>query len=168
MWPFERLRQYIAHVKSTIRPQLTEDAERLLTAYYQAQRRLEGRSVARTTIRMLESVIRLTQAHARLMYRSTATRLDATVAVCLVEASMLSLAPFITLPATNAGFEANPDAQIRDIEARLMRRLDEELGPEWQHHPSEREEMQRKRARDEENADEENADEENDFRRGNV
>lgn len=165
MWPFERLRQYIAHVKSTIHPQLTEDAERLLTAYYQAQRRFEGRSVARTTIRMLESLIRLTQAHARLMYRSTATRLDATVAVCLVEASMLSLAPFITLPATNAGFEEDPDAQIRDIEVRLMRRLDEELGPEWQHHPSEREEMQRKRARAD---DDENDNEENDFRRGNA
>ena len=116
---------------------------------------------------MLESLIRLTQAHARLMYRTTATRLDATVAVCLVEASMLSLAPFITLPATNAGFEENPDAQIRDIEVRLMRRLDEELGPEWQHHPSEREEMQRKRARADDD-DENDENEENDFRRGNA
>jgi len=159
MWPFERLRQYIAHVKSTIQPQLTVDAERLLTAYYQAQRRLEGRTVARTTIRMLESLIRLTQAHARLMYRSTATRLDATVAVCLVEASMLSLAPFITLPATNAGFDDKPDAQIRDIESRLIKRLNEELGAEWQHHhPNE----QRKRAREDDD------DGENDFRRGNA
>jgi DNA helicase MCM9 len=72
MWPFERLRRYIAHVKATFQPHLTEDAERLLTAYYQAQRRLEGRSVARTTIRMLESLIRLTQAHARLMFREVA------------------------------------------------------------------------------------------------
>jgi DNA helicase MCM9 len=161
-WPFERLRRYIAHVKNAFQPQLTSDAERLLTAYYQAQRRLEGRSVARTTIRMLESLIRLTQAHARLMYRDVATRLDATVAVCLVEASMLSLAPFIALPATNAGFADDPDASVREIEARLAQRLDEELGSEW------RDGLSAKRNRGDEEEDIEGEDEENDFRRGNV
>ena len=161
-WPFDRLRRYIAHVKNVFQPQLTSDAERLLTAYYQAQRRLEGRSVARTTIRMLESLIRLTQAHARLMYRDVATRLDATVAVCLVEASMLSLAPFITLPATNAGFADDADASIREIEARLARRLDEELGSEW------RDGLSAKRNRGDEEENVEGEDEENDFRRGNV
>jgi len=162
-WPFERLRRYIAHVKNSFQPQLTTDAERLLTAYYQAQRRLEGRSVARTTIRMLESLIRLTQAHARLLHRDVANRLDATVAVCLVEASMLSLTPFITLPATNAGFEDDPDASIRGVEARLMKRLDEELGSDWRKGAS-----KRKRQDDDERAGDDESEEENDFTRGNV
>lgn len=160
MWPFERLRRYIAHVKATFQPHLTEDAERLLTAYYQAQRRLEGRSVARTTIRMLESLIRLTQAHARLMFREVAGRLDATIAICLVEASMLSLTPFIALPPTNAGFAEDPDVAVRKIEASLMKRLDEELGTDWRVEVS-----KRVRREDYDGIDEE---EENDFRRGNV
>ena len=131
----------------------------MLTAYYQAQRRLEGRSVARTTIRMLESLIRLTQAHARLMQRDTANRLDATVAVCLVEMSMLSLVPFIQLPPSNAGFEDDPDASIRGVEARLLRRLDEELGTDWREGSGSKRQRQ-----DDDDVDEE----ENDFRRGNV
>lgn len=159
LWPFERIRRYIAHVKSTIHPELTTDAERLLTAYYQAQRRLEGRSAARTTIRMLESLIRLTQAHARLMYRSVATRLDAVMAVCLVEVSMLSLAPFIDLPSTSSGFADDMDASARSVEARLMRKLDEELGTGW------RDAVGNKRNRE---VDAIEDDEENNFSRGNV
>lgn len=162
MWPFERLRRYIAHVKANIHPHLTEDAERLLTAYYQAQRRLEGRSVARTTIRMLESLIRLTQAHARLMFREVAGRLDATVAICLVEASILSLTPFIALPPSNAGFAEDPDVAVRKVEANLMKRLDEELGTDW------RVEVSKRVRRENTDRDYDEEEEENDFRRGNV
>jgi hypothetical protein len=75
---------------------------------------------------------------------------------------MLSLAPFITLPATNAGFADDADASIREIEARLARRLDEELGSEW------RDGLSAKRNRGDEEENVEGEDEENDFRRGNV
>lgn len=47
-------------------------AEATLLRYYQCQRQSEHRSAERTTIRMLESLARVAQAHARLMARNEA------------------------------------------------------------------------------------------------
>ena len=45
----------------------------VLSGYYRLQRQSEQRDTARTTIRMLESLVRLAQAHARLMRRGSWT-----------------------------------------------------------------------------------------------
>lgn len=61
------------------------------------QRSSDHRSVALTTVRLLESLIRLSEAHARLMCRNRVTLQDAVVAVFCVECcrqSIPSLGPY--------------------------------------------------------------------------
>ncbi|KAK7241050.1 DNA replication licensing factor [Aureococcus anophagefferens] len=62
-------------------------ASALLEAYYSGARRRGGGG--RATIRMLESLVRVAQAHARLMHRDVASTQDAVVAVLLVDKSMM-------------------------------------------------------------------------------
>jgi len=91
VWTMERMQCYFTYVKNKT-VQLTPDANRILRSYYQAQRGADVRNVARTTIRLLESMIRIAEAHARLMYRDEATIQDAIVSVTLIEASMQNTA----------------------------------------------------------------------------
>ncbi|CAN6480057.1 unnamed protein product [Victoria cruziana] len=111
-WPLPMLRRYILYVKRYFQPVLTKEAERVLSSYYQLQRRSALQNAARTTIRMLESLIRLAQAHARLMFRNEVTRLDAVSAIICMEASMTASA--ILDDAGNAlhsSFSNNPDEE---------------------------------------------------------
>ncbi len=75
------LRQYILWVRQHFAPVLTQEAEELLTAYYHLRRQQAGRQASRTTVRMLESLVRVAQAHARLMARNEVGR-EEEVHVC--------------------------------------------------------------------------------------
>ena len=64
LWSVEQMQAYFAMIQS-LNPVMTEDASRVLQAYYCAQRRSdEGRSAARTSVRLLQSMIRLAQGDA--------------------------------------------------------------------------------------------------------
>nr|CAB3467494.1 unnamed protein product [Digitaria exilis] len=60
-WTLTQLRRYINYVKKQFKPVLTKDAEIVISSYYQLQRKSGTHNAARTTVRMLESLIRLAQ-----------------------------------------------------------------------------------------------------------
>lgn len=89
-WSFEKLKKYIEYVKKEYAPILTERSSLILTRYYQLQRQADLRNSARTTIRLLESLVRISQAHAKLMCHKEVEVNDAVVAIILIECSFQS------------------------------------------------------------------------------
>ena len=53
-WDVDRLRRYVMFVRDTVQPRMTEAPRLLLLRYYQVQRQTDGRSAARTTVRVSE------------------------------------------------------------------------------------------------------------------
>ncbi|KAH6789951.1 minichromosome maintenance 9 [Perilla frutescens var. frutescens] len=112
IWSLTMLRKYIQFVKGYFRPVLTKEAEKVISSYYQLQRRSATQNAARTTVRMLESLIRLAQAHARLMFRNEVTRLDAITAILCIESSMTTSAIVDSVGnALHSNFMDHPDQE---------------------------------------------------------
>jgi MCM AAA-lid domain len=87
-WGLQELRQYIAWAKASYHPKLSHAAQQLLLAYYQRQRLLASErhhASDQVTVRFLEGLVRLSQAHARLMARQEATLVDAAAVVLLLD-----------------------------------------------------------------------------------
>ncbi|XP_072020036.1 uncharacterized protein [Amphiura filiformis] len=137
LWNMEKMQAYLCLIK-TIEPAMTSKANTVLSKYYQAQRQADQRNAARTTIRLLESMVRLSQAHARLMCRDTVIVQDAIVAVSVMESSMQGAALLGGVNALHTSFPDNPEEEYRtqaelvlshlglnDILESEMRRLDD-------------------------------------------
>ena len=60
-WNLETMRAYVQYVKMTFQPKITAFSQEILAKYYQLQRNTDSKSAARTTVRMLESLVRLAQ-----------------------------------------------------------------------------------------------------------
>lgn len=61
-WTVDELRSYVMWARTEHADlAMSPEAEEVLLAYYQQQRRAEERSQARTTIRMLEGLVRVSQ-----------------------------------------------------------------------------------------------------------
>ncbi|ETO00106.1 hypothetical protein RFI_37353 [Reticulomyxa filosa] len=86
-WSIDQMRAYFRLAKKR-KVTISEGAQAILTRYYQLQRGRIERDMSRTTLRLLESLIRLARAHARLMYRDIVLPLDAIEAVFVMEKSL--------------------------------------------------------------------------------
>lgn len=123
LWSTERLRQYLYYIKSNLRPKLSHAAQKLLTTYYRMERASAARNTARTTVRLLEALVRLAQAHARLMFRETASALDAVFAIAAVESSAAAQQVVGGIGALHAPFPENPKADFEAYAELLLARL---------------------------------------------
>ena len=92
---FDNLKEYIALCK-TYSPQMQPASSLILKTYYQVQRQTDASihssttsTQPRTTIRLLESLVRLAQAHARLRCSVVLEVFDAVTACLMMEASVL-------------------------------------------------------------------------------
>eukprot|EP00955_Chlamydomonas_euryale_P068106 360019-Chlamydomonas_euryale.AAC.21 len=113
-------RRYVAWVRRRFQPTLSSPAERILSAYYAALRGAHDRSAARTTVRMLESCVRVAQAHARLCARSSVTAADAVASVLVAEASQGALCVAPPDGAVYSEFADDPDEEHAAATRRVM------------------------------------------------
>ena len=65
-WPLSMLQKYIAWAKGRPAPTISPQAEAVLEWYYRCRRRAAVRSAAQTTVRLLQSLVRLAQVGPRL------------------------------------------------------------------------------------------------------
>ncbi|XP_074902498.1 DNA helicase MCM9 [Buteo buteo] len=122
LWSMEKMKTYFCVIKS-IQPKLSDESNLILVRYYQMQRQSDCRNAARTTIRLLESLIRLAEAHARLMFRDTVTLEDAVTVVSVMESSMQGGALLGGINALHTSFPENPMAQYRTQCELILERL---------------------------------------------
>ncbi|NWS40125.1 MCM9 helicase, partial [Probosciger aterrimus] len=123
LWSMEKMKTYFCLIKN-IQPKLSGESNLILVRYYQMQRQSDCRNAARTTIRLLESLIRLAEAHARLMFRDTVTVEDAVTVVSVMESSMQGCALLGGINALHTSFPEDPMAQYRTQCELILERLE--------------------------------------------
>ncbi|KHJ47956.1 MCM2/3/5 family protein [Trichuris suis] len=123
LWSVAMLKDYVRLVR-TLQPSITPDAERVLSQYFLKQRAKSRREEGLTTVRMMDSLVRLSQAHARLMFREEVTILDALVATSLVELTMQGDAFLETPDVVQSVFPENAEEDYARFGLSMLRALD--------------------------------------------
>ncbi|XP_012228856.1 DNA helicase MCM9-like isoform X2 [Linepithema humile] len=116
LWMEETLCEYFAHVR-TFKPELTEGAKKILSASYLYHRSDPYRRPERTTVRLLDSLIRLAEGHAKLMYRTKVEIVDAVTAAELIGTTMSNNSD------VGCPFPTNPIETYHSKAKNLLRRL---------------------------------------------
>eukprot|EP00035_Acanthoeca_spectabilis_P014062 m.266650 g.266650 ORF g.266650 m.266650 type:complete len:980 (-) comp16038_c0_seq5:44-2983(-) len=122
VWNLEKLQAYVQCIKMK-NPHLCPESEEILSVYYRMQRQADSRHSARTTIRLLESLVRLAQAHARLMFRDVVAVQDAVVAVTMMESSMQGAALLGASSPLHSAFPSDADAEYAKQEDIVLSKL---------------------------------------------
>lgn len=100
------MKKYIAHVRSTVHPTLSDDAKAVLKEFYLALRAQDTNDETPVTTRQLESLIRLTESRARVAQRSEATGEDAVDVVEIVQQCMRDIRADVAAGARGGGNKA--------------------------------------------------------------
>jgi DNA helicase MCM9 len=123
-WGLEKLQTYLTWVKTSFQPRMSVEVQTIGTAYYKRQRQADDLDAARTTTRLAESFVRLTQGHAKIMARHTAVIQDAIVAILLLECSAASwILGGTRIPTVRSFFPIDPDAEYLEMEALILKHL---------------------------------------------
>ncbi|CDF35005.1 DNA replication licensing factor MCM9 [Chondrus crispus] len=109
IWSTERLRQYLYYIKTDLKPKLSPNAQTLLSKYY--------------TMERASALVRLAHSHARLMFRETATALDAVFAIAAVEASSDTHEVVGGMGALHAPFPENPRQEFEKYARFILGKL---------------------------------------------
>lgn len=86
LWNQQKLQSHFDAV-SQVHPKMTPIASEVLSGYYRKCRLDSERDHGRTTIRLLDSLNRLAEAHARLVFRDEITVVDAIITIRLMEST---------------------------------------------------------------------------------
>jgi DNA helicase MCM9 len=135
-WSMEKLRAYISVVKERFVPVMSDDAAMLLERHYQKCRSAQSNTIP-VTVRFLESLIRLSQAHSRLMHResNTVTLQDAVAVIQIMESTAFAYGGFDGVSVEDyqnvmyrdpitIDFSSNPDEDFLCFEYRILQRYD--------------------------------------------
>ncbi|XP_015599032.1 DNA helicase MCM9 [Cephus cinctus] len=117
LWKEESLRKYLAYVH-TLKPILSEQAAKIVSAVYLHHRSNPYRRAERTTVRLLDSLIRLAEGHARLMFRNEVNVMDALVAAQLIGTTVT------TKDNIGCPFPRNPRSSYLDEGAAILHQLE--------------------------------------------
>ena len=85
-WSLEKLQSHFMAI-GEVNPQMSKEASDLLGSYYKYCRNDSYRDPSRTTIRLFDCLIRISKAHARLVFRNDVIEVDAVMAIKLMESS---------------------------------------------------------------------------------
>ncbi|CAH0553371.1 unnamed protein product [Brassicogethes aeneus] len=122
-WSLDLLQAYFKIIKK-INPVLTEESNTILSSYYQCQRKVDSRNKSRTTVRLLDSLIRLSQGHAKLMYHSKVQIIDAVFAIILVDTAMENDGRLLNLNLnTHSTFSDNPMGDYLEMVEIVLNKL---------------------------------------------
>lgn len=104
LWNVQTLRQYISVIKVKLKPVMSDEAKLLLMRFYYLQRNSESSSQARTTVRLLESLIRIAEAHAKLMFRRKVLIIDAVMSIYISSFSQMKMISLLSSSNLNNSF----------------------------------------------------------------
>lgn len=113
VWKLGALRQYVNYVKHQFQPRMGIAAGRLLQKYYSLQREQNQQS-SRTTVRLFESLVRLSEAHAKIMFRNEVEMEDAVVAISCVMLSQVQSFSLKNDSTLHAPFPTESEAFYQD------------------------------------------------------